>query len=413
MTGVGLDGILQRPALREQVVNRHCARRTAAGDAILGKGRHLAFDEVVNPREAAQSLNNDSDLLNCYGTTAFLDSLHRKNNFRGNRRYGDPAMFMTLRSITAIIAGCTLLLSAIPAYAQSWPLRTVRLVIPFGAGGTADITARTIAQKLSEKWGQQVVVENKPGGDTVIAAAEVQRAAPDGYTLLLAINSTLTLTPHTMKVTYDPVNDFVIIGQTTVVPMLVLVNESTPAQSISELISLARTKPGELNAGGPATVTHLLLEQFAREAKIKFTWVPYKSGPDTTKALLGGEIQVGVDGVINNLPFIQSGKLKALAVSTSTRLKTLPQVPTLLEQGIRDQRISLSHVMLAPRGLPKLIVDKLKSDLQAVLGSADVNEKLTNVGIQAAWIDGDNLAKSFPAESEVTGALVRELGLKP
>lgn len=320
-------------------------------------------------------------------------------------------MLETRRRITAIIAGCTLLLAAIPAHAQSWPSRPVRLVIPFGAGGTADITARTIAQKLSERWGQQVVVENKPGGDTVIAAAEVQRAAPDGYTLLLAINSTLTLTPHTLKVTYDPVNDFVIIGQTTAVPMLLLVPESTPAQSLAELIALARAKPGELNAGGPATVTHLLLEQFAREAKIKFTWVPYKSGPDTTKALLGGEIQVGVDGVINNLPFIQSGKLKALAVSTPTRLKTLPQVPTLLEQGIRDQRISLSHVVLAPRGLPKPIVDKLKADLQAVLGSADINEKLTSVGIQAAWIDGDSLAKSFPAESEVTGALVRELGL--
>lgn len=322
-------------------------------------------------------------------------------------------MPLTRRSITAVFAGCTLLFTALSACAQSWPSRPVRLVIPFGAGGTADTTARTIAQKLSEKWGQQVVVDNKPGGDTVIAAGDVQRAAPDGYTLLLAINSTLTLTPHTMKVAYDPVNDFVIIGQTTVVPMLLLVPESTPAQSLSELISLARAKPGVLNAGGPATVTHLLLEQFAREAQVKFTWVPYKSGPDTTKALLGGEIQVGIDGVMNNLPHVQSGKLKALAVSTPTRLKTLPQVPTLLEQGIRDQRITLSHVVLAPRGLPKPIQDKLKADLQAVVGSADVVEKLTNVGIQAAWVDGDSLAKSYPAQSEVTGALVRELGLKP
>lgn len=319
----------------------------------------------------------------------------------------------TLRSIASLIAAGALLLSALPAHAQSWPSRPVRLVIPFGAGGTADLTARTIAQKLSERWGQQVVVDNKPGGDTVIAAGEVQRAAPDGYTLLLAINSTLTLTPHTMKVAYDPVNDFIIIGQTTAVPMLVLVSDTTPAQSIAELVTLARAKPGEMNAGGPATVTHLLMEQFAREAKVKFTWVPYKSGPDTTKALLGGEIQVGVDGVMNNLPFIQSGKLKALGVSTPTRLKTLPQVPTLLEQGIKDQRIALSHVMLAPRGLPKPIVDKLRSDLQAILSSADVNEKLTNVGIQAAWIDGDTLAKTYPAESEVTAALVRELNLKP
>ncbi len=175
-------------------------------------------------------------------------------------------MPMTRRSITAVLAGCTLLFTALSAHAQSWPSRPVRLVIPFGAGGTADITARTIAQKLSEKWGQQVVVDNKPGGDTVIAAGEVQRAAPDGYTLLLAINSTLTLTPHTMKVAYDPVNDFVIIGQTTVVPMLLLVPESTPAQSLPELISLARAKPGVLNTGGPVTATQRLVTKYGESA---------------------------------------------------------------------------------------------------------------------------------------------------
>ncbi|MDB5851672.1 MAG: tripartite tricarboxylate transporter substrate binding protein [Rhodoferax sp.] len=320
-------------------------------------------------------------------------------------------MFITRRA-TTVLAVCTFLLAAVSAQAQSYPSRPVRLVLPFGAGGSADVVARTIAQKLSDKWGQQVVVDNKPGGDTVIATAEMQRAAPDGYTLLLGINSTLTLTPHTMKVSYDPQNDFTIIGQTTAVPMLILVNETVPVKSLAELISLARGKPGELNAGGPATVTRLLQEQFAREARIKFTWVPYKSGPDTTKALLGGEIQVGVDGVINNLAFVQSRKLKALGVSTPTRLKTLPDVPTFMEQGIRDQRITLSHVMMGPRGMPRPIVDKLKADLQEVLALPDLNDKLTGVGIQAAWIDGDTLAKSFQTESAVTAALVKELGLQ-
>ena len=150
-----------------------------------------------------------------------------------------------------------------------------------------------------------------------------------------------------------------------------------------------------------------------REAKIKFTWVPYKSGADTTKGLLGDEIQVGVDGVMNNLPFVQSGKLKALGVSTQTRLKTLPNVPTLAEQGLTDQRITLAHVLKAPRNLPKPLADKLKADLQAVLATQDLQDKLTGVGIQAAWVDGDVLAKSFQTESAVTGALVKDLGLKP
>ncbi|MFD0668319.1 Bug family tripartite tricarboxylate transporter substrate binding protein [Ramlibacter sp. MAHUQ-53] len=319
------------------------------------------------------------------------------------------------RRLAACAAGFALLAPVLAAHAQSpaWPARSVRLVIPFGAGGTADVTARTIAQQLSERWGQQVIVDNKPGGDTVIAAAEVQRAAPDGYTLLMAINSTLTLTPHTLKVPYDPMTDFTFIGQATDVPMLVLVPDAFPARSVSELVDQARAKPGALNSGGPATVTQLVQEQFAREAKVKFTWVPYKSGPDVTKALLGGEIQVGVDAVVNNLPHLQSGKLRALAVTTPVRLKTLPQVPTLQEQGIRDQRISLSHIVLAPKGLPKVVQDRIQADLQFVMNKPDVVDKLAALGVQAAWRDGAELARSVQVESAATGALVRELGLRP
>jgi tripartite-type tricarboxylate transporter receptor subunit TctC len=317
------------------------------------------------------------------------------------------------RRLVALVAVCTFLIPSIAAQAQTatWPTRAVRLVIPFGAGGTADAVARTLAQQLSQRWGQQVMVDNRPGGDTVIATTEVQRAAPDGYTLLLTINSTLTLTPHTLKVSYDPFGDFTPIGQTTAVPMLVLVADTMPAKTLADLIEQARARPGALNAGGPATVTQMVQEQFAREAGVKFTWVPYKSGPDVTRALIGGEIQVGIDAVSNNLPFIQTGKMHALAVTTSTRLKTLPQVPTLQELGIRDQRIALSHIVLAPRGLPKAIQDKVQSDLQAVLGSDEVVEKLIALGIQPAWKNGTELMKSVQVENDVTRALVRELGL--
>ncbi len=317
------------------------------------------------------------------------------------------------RRTLACAASLALLASPLLAQAQAWLARSVRLVIPFGAGGTADVTARTIAQQLSERWGQQVVVDNKPGGDTVIAASEVQRAAADGYTLLMAINSTLTLTPHTLKVPYDPMTDFSFIGQVTEVPMLVLVPDTFPARTVAELIDQARARPGALNSGGPATVTQLVQEQFAREAKVKFTWIPYKSGPDVTKALLGGEVQVGVDAVVNNLPHLQSGKLRALAVTTPVRLKTLPQVPTLQEQGIRDQRISLSHIVLGPKGLPKAIQDKVQADLQFILAKPDVVDKLASLGVQAAWRDGSELARSVQVESAATAALVRELGLKP
>ena len=246
------------------------------------------------------------------------------------------------KTLLGALLSASMLIFGLNAAAQSWPNRTVRLVIPFGAGGTADVTARVIAQDLSQRWGQQVLVDNKPGGDTVIAAAEVLRAAPDGYTLLMAINSTLTLTPHTLaKVPYDPVNDFTYVGQLTSVPMLLLVSDTSLAKNLNDLIDMAKARPSDLNAGGPATVTQLLLEQFARQAKIKFTWVPYKSGPDTTKALMGGEIQLAVDAVPNNLPFIQNGKFKALAVTTPSRLSTVPHVPTMRELGMKDPRVSL------------------------------------------------------------------------
>jgi len=318
------------------------------------------------------------------------------------------------KTLLGALLSASMLIFGLNAAAQSWPNRTVRLVIPFGAGGTADVTARVIAQDLSQRWGQQVLVDNKPGGDTVIAAAEVLRAAPDGYTLLMAINSTLTLTPHTLaKVPYDPVNDFTYVGQLTSVPMLLLVSDTSPAKNLNDLIDMAKARPSDLNAGGPATVTQLLLEQFARQAKIKFTWVPYKSGPDTTKALMGGEIQLAVDAVPNNLPFIQNGKFKALAVTTPSRLSTLPNVPTLLELGMKDQRVSLSHIMLAPRGMTPALLKKIQSDVQASVTSDAVKDKLLSLGVQTNWRDGVELAKSVQLESIATATLVQELGLKP
>ena len=302
------------------------------------------------------------------------------------------------KTLLGALLSASMLIFGLNAAAQSWPNRTVRLVIPFGAGGTADVTARVIAQDLSQRWGQQVLVDNKPGGDTVIAAAEVLRAAPDGYTLLMAINSTLTLTPHTLaKVPYDPVNDFTYVGQLTSVPMLLLVSDTSPAKNLNDLIDM----------------TQLLLEQFARQAKIKFTWVPYKSGPDTTKALMGGEIQLAVDAVPNNLPFIQNGKFKALAVTTPSRLSTLPNVPTLLELGMKDQRVSLSHIMLAPRGMTPALLKKIQSDVQASVTSDAVKDKLLSLGVQTNWRDGVELAKSVQLESPATATLVQELGLKP
>ena len=308
------------------------------------------------------------------------------------------------------------LLAAVPLIAtaqSSWPTKTVRLVIPFGVGGGSDVAARMLAQDLTTRWGHQVIVENKAGGDTVIAASEVQRAAPDGHTLLMTINTTLTLTPHVMaKVPYDPTNDFTYIGQLTEVPLIVMVHQALPVKTWGEFVQYARARPGQLNAGGAATVTQLLTEQVAQELGIKTTWVMYKSGAEVTRALLSQEVQYGSDGIAQNLPHIQNGTLRALAVNTRTRTSTLPDVPTFQELGIRAPLVTLQHVLLAPRGLPPAVLTKIQGDVQASLSSAAVREKLLGIGFQPSWVEGAESLKVIQAQSATTAELVRSLGLK-
>ncbi len=319
-------------------------------------------------------------------------------------------MFARAIAAAALVAAAPLMATAQP----SWPTKPVRLVIPFGAGGGSDVAARMFAQDLSTRWGQQVIVDNKPGGDTVIAASEVQRAAPDGYTLLMTINSTLTMTPHMMaKVPYDPMNDFTYIGQLTEVPLIVMAAKDVPVKTWGELVQYARSRPGQLNAGGAATVTQLLTEQLSKEAGVKLTWVMYKSGAEITRALLSQEVQFGADAIAQNLQHIQVGAVKALAVNTRTRTSTLPDVPTFQELGIRAPLVTLQHHMLAPRGLPPAVLTKIQGDVQAMLTSAAIRDKLLGIGFQSSWLEGSEALKVIQAQSATTGELVRNLGLKP
>ena len=314
----------------------------------------------------------------------------------------------------AIVAAALFAAAPLVATAQTtWPTKAVRLVIPFGVGGGSDVAARMLAHELSTRWGQQVIVDNKAGGDTIIAASEVMRAAPDGYTLLMTINSTLTLTPHMMtKVPYDPMTDFTYIGQLTEVPLIVMVGQGVPVKTFGEFLQYARARPGQLNAGGAATVTQLLTEQLSRETGVKLTWVMYKSGAEITRALLSQEVQFGADGIAQNLPHIQSGTVKALAVNSRTRMSTLPDVPTFQELGIRAPLVTLQHHMLAPRGLPPALMTKIQGDVQAAISSPAMREKLLGIGFQSNWVDGAEAFKVVQAQSATTADLVRNLGLK-
>ncbi|MES2484005.1 MAG: tripartite tricarboxylate transporter substrate binding protein [Pseudomonadota bacterium] len=297
--------------------------------------------------------------------------------------------------------------------AAAWPTRGVRWVVPFAPGGAADALARLMALKLTEKWGQTVLVDNKPGANTVIGATEVMRAPPDGYTLFQAINSTLTLNPHTFsKLAYDPIRDFSHIALLGVVPIVLVSNAALPAKTIPELVALAKARPGTISMGGGSVGIQLAVERFSRDAGIKFAYVPYKSGIEVTRGLLSGEIQVGMDASVQYPAFVKEGKLRILATNSPQRVPSLPDVPTLAESGYRNSEIGLWHAMLAPVGLAPDIRQKIEADIRVVLAMPDVVQKLSSLGIEAMWGSSEQVVKLIQTESAAMAPLVKELGLK-
>ena len=264
------------------------------------------------------------------------------------------------------------------ADALDYPDRTVRIIIPFSAGGAPDVLLRLVAQKLSEKWGQGVVVENRPGGNTLIGTVAAAKSAPDGYTLLLAADQTFVLNPmlyaslpYSMK-EFDPV---VLMAS---IPHMLAVANKVPASSIKELIALAKAKPNTLTFGttGPGTIQRIATEYFAGIAGIKLVHVPYKGANETTTAILAGEIDLTINGMSNILPHIGTGKLKALAVSTAKRNPLAPDVPTMQEAGVPGYTSQGAFGLFAPAGTPREIIAKVNADVAEVLARADVKKAL-------------------------------------
>jgi len=324
-------------------------------------------------------------------------------------------MTTTRRPFIGVLLGLALGLGALAAPAQTaqWPTKPVRWIVPFAPGGPGDITARIVAQKLSERWGQQVVVDNKPGANTLIGAVDAAKAAPDGYTLFQPMNSTLTINQFAMsKMPYDPVRDFSHIGVMASVPLLIVVNDTMPAKNIAEFIALAKAKPGTITVGGGNVGQQLAVERFPRDADVKVQYIPYKSGSDVTKALMGGEIQVGFDGVPAYPALLKSGKLRALATNSPTRISLLPDVPTLSELGLKNSEAPIWHAVVGPASLPADIKAKIARDVQAVLALPDVKERLATVGMESSWKPEGEFLDLIKAESATMGPLVKELGIK-
>jgi tripartite-type tricarboxylate transporter receptor subunit TctC len=314
------------------------------------------------------------------------------------------------------LAGLIALACAFPANAQqSYPSRPVRVVVFVPAGGAADLLARVMAQKLGEALGQTVVVDNRSGMGGVVGTSLVAKAAPDGYTLLQGGITTHGIGPHIYaNLPYDPQKDFVPIVLSGTLPVFLVVNAQVPVKSVSELVALARAKPDGVSFASPGTgsAPHLVGELFKIVTGIPSTHIPYKGSGIGAPALAAGEVQFMFDGIAGHQPFIQSGRTKALAVTSPARLAAFPDIPTMKELGLARVDGTVWYGLLAPAGTPKPIVVKLNAESGRVLAMQDVRERLTRAGIDAAGGTPEEFGKFIRAEFEKWGPVVKAAGVK-
>ena len=324
------------------------------------------------------------------------------------------------RAALAIAVAFALLTTApapAPAQQQAWPSRPLKLVIPFPPGGATDIVARTVAMKLSGTLGQQVVVENRPGAGGTIGADSVARAAPDGYTLLMATSSTHSIGPAlNPKLPYDAVRDFAPVALVASAPSVLVVGHSFPAASATELIALLRAKPGRYNFGssGIGTHPHLSAEMFKwRAGGLYVVHIPYRGTGLVIPDLVGGQIAFLMDSVVSAQPHIRDGKVRALAVSGSRRSASLPSVPTFAELGISGMDISNWFGVFAPAGTPAEIVQRLNREFNAITHSQDVIERFEKTGAEPAGGTPEQFGKVYRDEYEGWKDVIRRANIKP
>jgi tripartite-type tricarboxylate transporter receptor subunit TctC len=317
--------------------------------------------------------------------------------------------------LAAIALIAVLGLAAPPADAQPYPSRPITLVVPFPPGGSTTIIARIIADKLSDALGRPIVVDNRGGAGGSIAARQVARSAPDGYTLLLAFSATLAISPSMFpNVGYDPRTDFAPIGMVGMAPSVLVVHPAVPAHSVAELIAFAKDTPGKLQFGSPSTgtVNHLAGELFASMADIKITHIPYKgTGPAITD-LLGGHISMMFAPIPAAHANVAAGSLRALGVTSLQRSGLLPEVPTIAETGLPGFEAVQRSTLLAPAGTPRAIVERLNRELNALLATDEVKKRLVLEGGEPIPGPPEAYTADVDREEQRWSKLVQAIGLK-
>jgi tripartite-type tricarboxylate transporter receptor subunit TctC len=317
--------------------------------------------------------------------------------------------------IRAVIVGCTAALLCNSAFAQSYPSKPIRMVVPFAPGGNVDITARIVAPGLSQLLGQQVVVENRAGAGGIIGTDVVVKSAPDGYTILMASSSVMTNGPALYpKLPYDILRDTAPAGRVAVVPLAIVVHPSLPARNTREFIAIAKAQGGKLLMAntGVGTTNHLITELFMIRTATRMNLIPYKGSGPALADLVAGHVYSHVDQISSALPYIQSGRIRGIAVTTAKRAAVLPDLPTLAESGVPGFDASTVTGILAPAKTPREILQKLNGALGQVLAQAAVKERFATLGAEVQPSSGEELAAWMRDDLAVWVKVVKQAGIK-
>ena len=316
--------------------------------------------------------------------------------------------------LQAALLGASLTLMG-SAIAQSYPTKPIRLIVPFTPGGVTDTSGRLIAEQLSKRLGQQVIVDNKPGASGMIGTQQVAAAEADGYTLLLGFDGTLVINPHVFpKIGFDSVKDFAPIGKIGDAVLILVANPSFPAKNLKDLIALSKTQAGGLSYGtsGTGGTPHIAGELLRQRTGANLVHVPYKGGGQALTDVLGGNIPLVYTAIAGAIPHVKSGKLLPIAVSSSKRASSMPDVATFIENGVTDFEASSWVGLLAPAKTPRAIVARLTAELTAILNDPEVKERLNGMGITATPGTAESFGAEISRDLAKYGPVVKAAGIK-
>ena len=326
-----------------------------------------------------------------------------------------PKLALGVRALVLAMFVAGTLLRATPALSQTFPSRPVRIIVPVTAGGLSDILTRAYAQELSQLWGQQVLVENRPGANTILAAEATAKAAPDGHTLMLSTPPAISINQFLFKkLPYDPERDLAPVFIIAYAPPLFIVGASVPVNTLQEFIALAKSKPGELAYGsfGMGSVAQIDIEILSAKAGIRMNHIPYKGIADVLPALTSGLIQFGYAGIPPALPLIRQGRIKALAVAAPRRIAVLPDVPTLDEAGLPGLDLRGWFGIVAPSATPRPVIDRIATDMAQVSARPGFSEKaITGVGLEPMLLMPEAFAEFVKKERTRNSEVIRSLKL--